>query len=99
MDLTLRDSDGLELIKDIRARWPKTDVLVVSMHDESLYAERVIRAGAKGYITKQEATRNVGRNPNQNRDFSPGEGVNEKQQEKSKPQQQAHKHDQSCGCG
>src|SRR5437588_9116006 len=49
VDLTLRDSDGLELIKDIRARWPKTDVLVVSMHDESLYAERVIRAGAKGY--------------------------------------------------
>jgi DNA-binding NarL/FixJ family response regulator len=59
VDLTLKRSDGLELIKDIRARWPKLKVLVVSMHDESLYAERVIRAGAKGYITKQEATRNI----------------------------------------
>jgi len=59
VDLTLKHSDGLELIKDIRARWPKLKILVVSMHDESLYAERVIRAGAKGYITKQEATRNI----------------------------------------
>lgn len=59
VDLTLKDSDGLELIKDLRARWPKLAVLVVSMHDESLYAERVIRAGAKGYITKQEATQNI----------------------------------------
>jgi DNA-binding NarL/FixJ family response regulator len=59
VDLTLKDSDGLELIKDIRARWPKIMVLVVSMHDESLYAERVIRAGASGYITKQEATRDI----------------------------------------
>jgi DNA-binding NarL/FixJ family response regulator len=58
-DITLKNSDGLELIKDICARWPKMRVLVVSMHDESLYAERVIRAGAFGYITKQEATRNV----------------------------------------
>jgi DNA-binding NarL/FixJ family response regulator len=59
VDLTLKNSDGLELIKDIRAGWPKLAVLVVSMHDESLYAERVIRAGARGYITKQEATRNI----------------------------------------
>jgi DNA-binding NarL/FixJ family response regulator len=59
VDLTLKNSDGLELIKDIRSRWPKMRVLVVSMHDESLYAERVIRAGASGYITKQEATRNI----------------------------------------
>jgi DNA-binding NarL/FixJ family response regulator len=59
VDLTLKSSDGLELIKDIRARWPKMRMLVVSMHDESLYAERVIRAGAMGYITKQEATRKV----------------------------------------
>ncbi len=59
LDLTLRDSDGLELIKDIHVSWPKLDVLVVSMHDESLYAERVIRAGARGYITKQEATRSI----------------------------------------
>ncbi len=59
VDLTLKDSDGLELIKDIRSRWPSLKMLVVSMHDESLYAERVIRAGALGYITKQEATRNI----------------------------------------
>ncbi len=58
-DLTLKASDGLELIKDLYAAWPKLPVLVVSMHDESLYAERVIRAGARGYITKQEATRNI----------------------------------------
>ena len=59
VDLTLKSSDGLELIKDIRSRWPKMRMLVVSMHDESLYAERVIRAGAMGYITKQEATRKI----------------------------------------
>ena len=59
VDLTLKNSDGLELIKDIRTRWPRMRMLVVSMHDESLYAERVIRAGAMGYITKQEATRNI----------------------------------------
>ena len=59
VDLTLKNSDGLELIKDIRTRWPRMRMLVVSMHDESLYAERVIRAGAMGYITKQEATRKI----------------------------------------
>ena len=59
VDLTLKNSDGLELIKDIRSRWPKTRILVVSMHDESLYAERAIRAGAMGYITKLEATRKI----------------------------------------
>lgn len=59
VDLMLKDSSGLELIKDIRARWPKLLVLVVSMHDETLYAERVLRAGAQGYITKQEATRDI----------------------------------------
>src|SRR5664280_1288768 len=59
IDLTPKNSDGLELIKDIRSRWPKLRMLVVSMHDESLYAERAIRAGALGYITKQEATRQI----------------------------------------
>ena len=59
VDLTLKSSDGLELIKDIRSRWPKMRMLVVSMHDESLYAERVIRAGAMGDITKQESTRRI----------------------------------------
>ena len=59
VDLTLKNSDGLELIKDIHSRWPSLKMLVVSMHDESLYAERVLRAGALGYITKQEATRKI----------------------------------------
>jgi DNA-binding NarL/FixJ family response regulator len=59
IDLTLKNSDGVELIKDIHSRWPALLMLVVSMHDESLYAERALRAGARGYITKQEATRSV----------------------------------------
>jgi DNA-binding NarL/FixJ family response regulator len=59
IDLTLKNSDGFELIKDIHSRWPSLFMLVVSMHDESLYAERVLRAGARGYITKQEATRSI----------------------------------------
>ena len=59
IDLMLKSSSGLELIKDIHARWPKLLILVVSMHDETLYAERVLRAGARGYITKQQATRDI----------------------------------------
>src|SRR6187397_979632 len=59
VDLTLKNSHGLELIKDLRVMHPDVRVLVVSMQEESLYAERVIRAGAQGYITKQEATRNI----------------------------------------
>jgi DNA-binding NarL/FixJ family response regulator len=53
-DFALPDKNGLELIKDIRAVAPHVPILVVSMHDESLYAERVLRAGARGYITKEE---------------------------------------------
>jgi len=59
IDLMLKSSSGLELIKDVHARWPGLLILVVSMHDETLYAERVLRAGAKGYITKQQATRDI----------------------------------------
>ena len=59
VDLTLKRSQGTELIKDVRARYPGLTMLVVSMHDELLHAERVIRAGARGYITKQEATRKI----------------------------------------
>src|SRR5690242_20201563 len=59
VDLTLKRSLGMELIKDIRSQHPDLAVLVVSMHDEMLHAERVIRAGARGYITKQEATRKI----------------------------------------
>jgi DNA-binding NarL/FixJ family response regulator len=53
-DITLPDKNGLELIKDVQAMFPGTAVLVISMHDESLYAERVLRAGGRGYIMKQE---------------------------------------------
>ena len=51
-DFTLPDKNGLELIKDIKAIAPQRPILVISMHEESLYAERVLRAGARGYITK-----------------------------------------------
>ncbi len=54
VDITLRTTSGLELIKDLHIRRPDLPVLVVSMHDESLYAERVLRAGGRGYIMKQE---------------------------------------------
>lgn len=53
-DITLQDGDGLELVKQIRSAYPKTPVLVVSMHDENLYAERAIRAGALGFVSKSE---------------------------------------------
>lgn len=54
LDISLPDKNGLEVIKDIRALKSSTPILVVSMHDETLYAERVLRAGARGYIMKQE---------------------------------------------
>ncbi|HOB32733.1 MAG TPA: response regulator transcription factor, partial [Verrucomicrobiota bacterium] len=54
IDISLPDKNGIELIKDIRAMDPASRILVVSMHDESLYAERILRAGARGYIMKQE---------------------------------------------
>jgi len=54
VDITLPDKNGIELIKDIHALHPELRVLVISMHDESLFAERVLRAGARGYIMKQE---------------------------------------------
>lgn len=53
-DITLPGKSGLELIKDVQVMHPETFTLVVSMHDEALYAERVLRAGAKGYVMKQE---------------------------------------------
>ena len=59
LDLSLESSDGLELLRALRKRDPNLPVLVLSMHDESLHAQRVIREGARGYITKQEATRNI----------------------------------------
>ena len=59
VDLSLKGSSGLELVKDIKASYPKLKVLVLSMYDESLYAERVLRAGGAGYIMKEEATEQV----------------------------------------
>jgi len=54
LDISLPDRNGLELIKDIRSVKPELPVLIISMHDEALYAERMLRAGARGYIMKQE---------------------------------------------
>ncbi len=59
VDISLQDTSGLELIKDIKVQYPSLPVLTLSMHEESLYAERALRAGAKGYIMKREATANV----------------------------------------
>jgi len=53
-DISLTGKSGLELIKDIQALRPGLAVLVISMHDESIYAERVLRAGGRGYIMKHE---------------------------------------------
>jgi len=59
VDISLKDSSGVELIKSLKLSHPDVAVLVLSMHDESLYAERALRAGAKGYIMKRETTRKV----------------------------------------
>ena len=54
VDITLPGKNGVEFIKDARAMNPELRILVMSMHDESLYADRVLRAGGRGYIQKQE---------------------------------------------
>ena len=59
VDVRLPGANGIELIKNIRAEFPKLPILVLSMHDESLYALRALRAGAQGYVMKQEALANV----------------------------------------
>src|SRR5216684_1504478 len=59
VDLTLKGPGGLELLKDLKAQQIDVPVLVLSMHDELLYAERVLRAGARGYITKHETSKQV----------------------------------------
>ncbi len=59
VDLNLGMEDGLELIKDLLAYCPRTIILVLSMHDERFYAERALKAGAKGYIMKAEAETQV----------------------------------------
>lgn len=56
VDVSLQGTSGIELIKDLKIRYPDMLVLVLSMHDETLYAERVLRAGARGYVMKEAAT-------------------------------------------
>ncbi len=59
VDLSLKDSSGLELIRNIKAQFPGKPILVVSVHDESIYAEIAFRAGALGYLMKQEALEKI----------------------------------------
>lgn len=59
LDISLPGPDGIEVLKTIRLTDPSLPVLMLSMHDETVYAERALRAGANGYIMKQEATENV----------------------------------------
>jgi DNA-binding NarL/FixJ family response regulator len=58
-DISLNGPDGLDLLKNLRGLYPNLPVLILSMHDESIYAERALRARANGYIMKQEATEKV----------------------------------------
>src|ERR1700720_2964741 len=59
VDISLNGPDGLDLLKNVRISHSSLPVLILSMHDESIYAERALRAGAQGYIMKQEATEKV----------------------------------------
>jgi DNA-binding NarL/FixJ family response regulator len=59
LDISLSGPDGLDVLKEIRMKTAALPVLILSMHDESIYAERALRAGANGYIMKQEATEKV----------------------------------------
>ena len=59
LDISLSGPDGLDVLKELRLKTSSLPVLILSMHDESIYAERAIRAGANGYIMKQEATERV----------------------------------------
>ena len=59
IDVSLQGTSGIDLTKSIRDRYPKLPILILSMHDEALYAERALRAGARGYVMKQEAAETV----------------------------------------
>jgi DNA-binding NarL/FixJ family response regulator len=59
VDISMEGGSGIELIKNIKASHPNVMVIVLSMHDEALYGERALRAGARGYIMKREATKKV----------------------------------------
>ena len=59
VDISLEGGDGIDLIKSLKAKYEELPILVISMHNESLYAERALRAGALGYVMKNEAARTV----------------------------------------
>ncbi len=59
IDISLKTASGLELVKDLGIHFPNVALIVLSMHDELLYAERALRAGAKGYVMKRETTKDV----------------------------------------
>jgi len=59
IDISLKTASGLELVKDLKLHFPSVCLIVLSMHDELLYAERALRAGARGYVMKRETTKDV----------------------------------------
>jgi DNA-binding NarL/FixJ family response regulator len=59
IDLSLKDGNGIELTKELHSQYSKLKMLVLTMHDESLFAERALRAGAVGYVNKHEASRTI----------------------------------------
>jgi DNA-binding NarL/FixJ family response regulator len=59
VDISLKNESGLELVKNLQAQFPLVAIIVLSMHDEGLYAERALRAGARGYVMKRETTKNI----------------------------------------
>ncbi len=59
IDISLKNESGLELVKNLQTQFPAVGLIVLSMHDEALYAERALRAGARGYVMKRETTKSV----------------------------------------
>jgi DNA-binding NarL/FixJ family response regulator len=59
IDISLKNESGLELVKNLENQFPLVALIVLSMHDEALYAERALRAGARGYVMKRETTKSV----------------------------------------
>jgi DNA-binding NarL/FixJ family response regulator len=59
VDISLKNESGLELVKNLESQFPLVALIVLSMHDEALYAERALRAGARGYVMKRESTKSV----------------------------------------
>jgi DNA-binding NarL/FixJ family response regulator len=59
IDISLKNESGLELVKNLESKFPSLALIVLSMHDEALYAERALRAGARGYVMKRETTKSM----------------------------------------